>query len=59
MVEIDRTADGRLGGRIRTDAWTPFSGVLELLKVLEEFVESNSSGSSAPGKTSKVKKGST
>jgi hypothetical protein len=39
ILEIDRTLDGRLEGRLRTDAtnpWMPFSGVLELLKVLEE-----------------------
>jgi len=40
VIEIDRTPDGRLEGRLRTDAtnpWMPFSGVLELLKVLEEY----------------------
>jgi hypothetical protein len=39
LLDINRTPDGRLEGRIRTDgidAWKPFSGVLELLKVLEE-----------------------
>jgi hypothetical protein len=39
VLEIDRTPDGRLEGRIRTDAidsWRPFSGVLELLRVIEE-----------------------
>jgi hypothetical protein len=39
LLDINRTADGRLEGRIRADgtnAWKPFSGVLELLKVLEE-----------------------
>ncbi len=39
VLEIDRTPDGRLEGRMRTNAtnpWVPFSGVLELLKVLEE-----------------------
>jgi hypothetical protein len=39
LLDIDRTPDGRLEGRIRakgTDAWKPFSGVLELLKALEE-----------------------
>jgi hypothetical protein len=47
LVEINRTADGRLEGRIRPDAaevWTTFSGVLELLKVLEELVEDDPSG---------------
>jgi hypothetical protein len=39
LLDIDRTKDGRLEGRIRaegTDAWKPFSGVLEFLKALEE-----------------------
>ena len=39
LLDISRTPDGRLEGRIRaegTDAWRPFSGVLELLKALEE-----------------------
>jgi hypothetical protein len=39
LLEVDRAPDGRLEGRISTDgadAWSPFSGVLELLKVLEE-----------------------
>jgi len=39
LLEIDRAPDGRLEGRIGAtgaDAWSPFSGVLELLKVLEE-----------------------
>jgi hypothetical protein len=39
LLDIDRTTDGRLEGRIRaegTDAWRPFSGLLELLKALEE-----------------------
>jgi hypothetical protein len=39
LLDINRTADGRLEGQIRADGtgnWTPFSGVLELLKVLEE-----------------------
>jgi hypothetical protein len=46
LVEIDRTPDERLAGRIRPIAikrWTGFSGVLELLKVLEELVEDDSS----------------
>jgi hypothetical protein len=50
LIEITRAPDGRLEGRIRTDgtgatgatrgtgAWSPFSGVLELLKVLEDHV---------------------
>jgi hypothetical protein len=39
LLEIDRASDGRFEGRISTDgvnAWSPFSGVLELLKVLED-----------------------
>jgi hypothetical protein len=39
LVDIDRTPDGRLEGLIcadGTNVWKPFSGVLELLKVLEE-----------------------
>ena len=39
LLDINRTPDGRLEGQIRargTGTWEPFSGVLELLKVLEE-----------------------
>jgi hypothetical protein len=39
LLDINRTADGRLEGQIRAGGagtWKPFSGVLELLKVLEE-----------------------
>lgn len=39
LLDINQTPDGRLEGQIRVDgtgAWQPFSGVLELLKVLEE-----------------------
>jgi hypothetical protein len=39
--EIRRSEDGRFEGRARrdgTDAWRPFSGVLELLKVMEELL---------------------
>jgi hypothetical protein len=39
LLEVDRASDGRFEGRVSTDgadAWSPFSGVLELLKVLEE-----------------------
>jgi hypothetical protein len=42
VLEIDRSQDGRLEGQLRsqiTDAWRPFSGVLELLKVLEETLD--------------------
>jgi len=39
VLEMNRTPDGRLEGRVRiesSESWTPFSGVLELLKVLED-----------------------
>ena len=39
LLDINRTSDGRLEGQIRADGtgtWKPFSGVLELLKALEE-----------------------
>ena len=39
LLDINRTADGRLEGQIRvggTGIWKPFSGMLELLKVLED-----------------------
>jgi hypothetical protein len=39
LLDINRTPEGRLEGQIRTDGtgtWRPFSGVLELLKLLEE-----------------------
>jgi hypothetical protein len=42
IVEIDRTPDGRIEGRIRPDAaqpWRPFSGVLELLKELQDVLD--------------------
>jgi hypothetical protein len=41
-LEISRSQDGRLEGRLRTgagDRWSPFSGVLELLKVLEDALD--------------------
>jgi hypothetical protein len=41
IVELTRTPDGRLEGQLRADtgdAWRPFSGVLELLKVLEDLL---------------------
>jgi len=40
LLEIKRATDRRLEGRMRaagTDEWQPFSGVLELLKALEEY----------------------
>jgi hypothetical protein len=39
LLDISRTRDRRVEGRMRadgTDIWRSFSGVLELLKVLEE-----------------------
>jgi hypothetical protein len=43
LLDINRTPEGRLEGQIRADGtgigtgtWKPFSGVLELLKVLED-----------------------
>jgi hypothetical protein len=42
LLEINRDSDGRLKGQLRTDStnrWRPFSGVLELLKVLEETLD--------------------
>jgi hypothetical protein len=36
LLEISRTTDRRIEGRMRADAWKPFSGVFELRKVLEE-----------------------
>jgi hypothetical protein len=62
LVEIDRTPDGRLEGRIRpepTEQWTAFSGVLELLKVLEELVEIDSSAFLASDNALNPEKGTT
>ncbi len=42
VLEMNRTPDGRFEGQLRshaTDAWRPFSGVLELHKVLEETLD--------------------
>ena len=41
-LEISRAEDGRLEGQLRTDVadrWSPFSGVLELLKVIEDSLD--------------------
>jgi hypothetical protein len=62
LVEIDRTPERRLEGRIRPGAseqWTAFSGVLELLKVLEELVEDDSSEPSALDNAPSPEKGTT
>ncbi len=59
LVDIDRALDRRLEGRVRTaatDAWTPFSGVLELLKVLENLAEGDDLGSSSAGAASEPNK---
>jgi hypothetical protein len=53
LVEIERSADGRLEGQARTDTtepWTPFSGVLELLKVLETLLDLDSLASATAPK---------
>jgi hypothetical protein len=42
VLEMNRTPDGRFEGQLRshaTDPWRSFSGVLELLKVLEETLD--------------------
>jgi hypothetical protein len=41
-LEISRSSGGRLDGKVRaesTETWRPFSGTLELLKVLEEILD--------------------
>jgi hypothetical protein len=46
LVEVARTLDGRPEGRIRiapSDPGQEFSGVLELLKVLEDHLDHNES----------------
>jgi hypothetical protein len=53
VLELDPTPDGRLEGRIGTevsDSWTPFSGVLELLKVLEETRSAVKSAANNPAR---------
>jgi len=42
LVDVARSSDGRIDGQIRTSttgASHPFSGVLELLKVLEDLLD--------------------
>ncbi len=44
LLEITHAPDARLEGQLRTcagDTWKSFSGVLELLKVLEESLDAN------------------
>jgi hypothetical protein len=50
LLEISRATDGRLEGQVRTDntdCWRPFSGVLELLKALEETLDASDSAAHA------------
>jgi hypothetical protein len=42
LLDITRNPDTRLEGKVRAEAtepWTSFSGVLELLKVLEDHLD--------------------
>jgi hypothetical protein len=53
LLEINRAADGRVEGQLRrqtADVWRPFSGVLELLKALEETLDVVDSAAHAPTK---------
>jgi hypothetical protein len=53
VVEVNRASDGRLEGRLRiqdTGRWRPFSGVLELLKALEETLDAVDCATQAPAK---------
>ena len=53
LLEINRDPDGRLEGQLRvhhTDRWRPFSGVLELLKALEETLDAIDSAADAQAK---------
>jgi hypothetical protein len=63
LGDVARTPDGRFEGQIRagaTNSWLSFSGVLELLKVLEELLDaapasdppSTSESTDTPGETS-------
>jgi hypothetical protein len=59
LVDIARSPEGRLEGRIRPDASeasSAFSGLLELLKVLEELVEAGPSELSVPDNAPTTKK---
>ena len=50
LLEINRDPDGRLEGQLRTqntDCWRSFSGVLELLKALEETLDAIDSAAPA------------
>ncbi len=53
LLELDPTPDGRLEGRLSpqvSERWTPFSGVLELLKVLKETLTAGKSATHNPAK---------
>jgi hypothetical protein len=53
LLEINRAPDGRLEGQLRsqtTEAWMPFSGVLELLKAIEETLDAVNSADYPPAK---------
>jgi hypothetical protein len=55
MLDVNRAQDGRLEGRVvlaGTNTWRAFSGVLELLKVIEELV--NQIGPAGSGSLSPV-----
>ena len=46
LLELHRTPERRLEGRVGTpadDSWVSFSGVLELLKVIEETLSATQS----------------
>jgi hypothetical protein len=54
MVSLTRTPDGRLEGRISSGASDPgheFSGVLELLKVLEDLLDRDDVAPASEGHT--------
>jgi hypothetical protein len=53
LVEVVRTPDGRLEGRAHTpgNRWRSFSGVLELLKVIEDLLDHDALGPPDPAPT--------
>ena len=53
LLELHPAPEGRLEGRLRTDvddSGTPFSGVLELLKAIEETLTAVESAAHNPAK---------
>jgi hypothetical protein len=53
LLELDPNPDGRLEGRLSpqmSERWTPFSGVLELLKVLNETLAAVKSAAHNPAR---------